>query len=228
MALAGVWLPITATAEPSGPQGPSGSAAASPANAAKQVDSDWILARLARPAPMRTAFVELRESPLLKTPLRLSGEYRRPADGVLVREVRAPYAETTTIASGEATIERAGKSPRTFSLTRAPELASLQASFGALLSGDGAALRQHYAITSDGSRQQWTMTMVPKDAQLATKLRDITLYGQGAELRCIETRSTADLEPQRTLMAGAARDAADVDDAAGIARLCHRSTASAR
>ena len=69
---------------------------------------------------MRTRFVELRESRLLKNPLRLSGEYRRPEDDVLVREVRAPYAETTTIAAGEATIERAGKSPRTFALSRAP------------------------------------------------------------------------------------------------------------
>ncbi|MGY0799850.1 LolA-related protein [Lysobacter sp. A286] len=223
LTLAGALLPTTATAEAAAPQ-----TAASPATAANQVDSDWILARLARPAPMRTAFVELRESPLLKNPLRLSGEYRQPAAGVLVREVRAPYAETTTIAAGEATIERAGKSPRTFSLTRAPELASLQASFGALLSGDRAALQRHYAVSSDGSRQQWTLTMVPKDAQLVAKLRDITLYGQGAELRCIETRTTADPEPQRTLLAGAARDAAGVDDATALARLCHRSGVPAR
>lgn len=226
--MAGALLPAIATAEPATAQSTTGSATASPATAAKPVNTNWILARLARPAPMRTAFVELRESPLLKTPLRLSGEYRRPSDGVLVREVRAPYAETTTISAGEATIERAGKSPRTFSLTRAPELGSLQASFGALLSGDGAALRQHYAITSDGSRQQWTLVMVPKDEQLAGKLRDITLYGQGSELRCIETRTTADPEPQRTLLAGAARDAAGIDDAASMARLCRRSSALAR
>ncbi|MGY0618069.1 LolA-related protein [Lysobacter sp. A378] len=223
LTLTGALLPAIATAEPAAPQ-----TAASPATAANQVDNDWILARLARPAPMRTAFVELRESSLLKSPLRLSGEYRRPADGVLVREVRAPYAETTTITAGEATLERAGKSPRTFSLSRAPELASLQASFGALLSGDHTTLQQLYAVTSDGTRQQWTMTMVPKDPQLAGKLRDITLYGQGAELRCIETRTTADPAPQRTLLAGAARDAVGVDDAAGLARLCHHSSAAAQ
>ena len=34
------------------------------------IDSGWILAQLARPAPMQTAFVELRDSPLLKAPLR--------------------------------------------------------------------------------------------------------------------------------------------------------------
>ena len=39
------------------------------------VDSGWILSKLAQPAPMRTSFVEVRSSRLLKNPLRLSGEY---------------------------------------------------------------------------------------------------------------------------------------------------------
>lgn len=195
--------------------------AATPEAPPATVKADWILDKLARPAPMRTAFVELRESRLLKTPLRISGEYRRPAGNVLVREVRAPYAETTTIRAGEATIERAGKSPRTFSLSRAPELAGLQASFGALLSGDRAGLAEYYTVTSDGSRQHWTLTLVPKRAELATQVRDIVLYGRGAELRCIETRTPADEQPQRTLLAGAARAAAKVDDPAGFAALCH-------
>jgi hypothetical protein len=99
------------------------------------VDTGWILSHLARPAPTRTQFVELRDSKLLKAPLRIEGEYRRPVDDTLVREVRAPYAETTTIASGNVSIARAGKTPRNFSLSRVPELAGLQASFGALLSG---------------------------------------------------------------------------------------------
>ena len=100
------------------------------------VDSDWILSRLAQPLPARTSFVELRGSRLLKKPLRLEGEYRRPDADTLVREVTAPYAETTTIRAGEVEIARAGKAPRRFSLARVPELAGLQSSFGALLSGD--------------------------------------------------------------------------------------------
>ncbi len=189
------------------------------ADEAAAVEADWILDKLARPAPMRTAFVELRESRLLKNPLRLSGEYRRPAGDVLVREVRAPYAETTTIRAGEATIERAGKSPRTFSLSRAPELAGLQASFGALLSGDRALLERHYRIAADGTRQHWVLTLVPKDAPLAKQVRDIVLRGRGAELRCIETRpAKGDL--QRTLLAGAARAAGEATDGATLAALC--------
>jgi hypothetical protein len=187
--------------------------------ATPRVETDWVLARLARPAPMRTTFVELRGSALLKSPLRIEGEYQRPDKDTLVREVRVPYAETTTIRAGEVKLVRAGRSPRTFSLSRAPELGGLQASFGALLAGDRKLLEQHYRIASDGTRERWTLTLTPKQAALATKLRSVVLRGRGAELRCIETQPVkGDL--QRTLLAGAARAADDVADPARLVALC--------
>lgn len=195
---------------------------AAPESSGTTVDASWILSRLARPAPMRTAFVELRDSRLLKTPLRIEGEYQRPADDTLVREVRTPYAETTTIRAGTVSIARNGKSPRTFSLARAPELAGLQASFGALLSGDRKRLEQHYRLASAGTHQQWTLTLTPKDAPLAAKIRDITLYGRGAELRCIQT-TPASGAIQRTLLAGAAHAADGISDAGALLALCHAS-----
>lgn len=191
------------------------------------VDTAWILSRLERPAPMRTAFVEVRDSPLLKAPLRIAGEYRRPDADTLVREVRVPYAETTTIRAGTVSIVRPGKSTRTFSLSRAPELAGLGASFGALLSGDRPQLEQHYRLASHGSRQHWTLTLTPTDPAFKAKVRDIVLYGRGAELRCIET-TPARGEVQRTLLAGAARAADAVSDAATTQALCHGDSTTVR
>jgi len=189
--------------------------------AAQQEESlqAWVLQKLARPAPMRTSFVEVRDSKMLKSPLRISGEYARPDDDTLVREVRAPYAETTTIRAGEATIARAGRAPRTFSLSRVPELAGLQASFGALLSGDARAMEDAYRIETHGTRQHWRMTLLPKDTALAAKVRDIALHGRGAELRCIETQPVKG-DMQRTLLAGAARAAEGVVDADALRALC--------
>jgi hypothetical protein len=198
--------------------------AAPPDPVAVAADSGWILSKLARPAPMRTSFVELRGSALLKAPLRIEGEYLRPRNDTLVREVRSPYAETTTIRAGEVTISRGGKSRR-FQLSRAPELVGLQASFGALLEGDRTLLEQHYRVATEGTRQHWTMVLVPKDKALAAKVRDITLRGRGAELRCIETQSPATkkapAELQRTLLAGAARAAAGIATSDQLADLCH-------
>lgn len=196
------------------------------ATARGQALTDWVLSKLVRPAPMRTAFVELRGSKLLKAPLRIQGEYQRPRDDILVREVRSPYRETSTIGGGRITIARDGGKARTFSLSRAPELAGLQASFGALLSGDRALLQRHYTIASDGSRQHWTLVLTPKDDKFAAQVRDITLHGRGAELRCIETRPATPAgkpaaEVQRTLLAGAAHAADAVVDADALAALCH-------
>ncbi len=203
--------------------------------------SEWILRALARPAPMRTDFVEVRDSPMLKAPLRLSGEYRRPDERTLVREVRAPYRETTTIVSpaaaastgapstaapstagagaGEATISRPGKTPRRFSLARAPELASLQTSFGALLAGDRSGLQRSYRLTATGTTQRWTLALAPKDAALAARVRQIVLHGQGAELRCIETQPSKG-PLQRTLLASAALAVKADSDAKTLETLC--------
>lgn len=205
------------------PAVPAPAPAAAPVHTA---DPAWILPRLAQPVPARTDFVEVRGSALLKAPLRLSGEYRRPDAGTLVREVRAPYAETTTIRTGakpgqgEVEIVRAGKAPRRFSLGRAPELMALQASFGALLGGDRAALERHYRVSAEGTRQQWTLTLTPREAELAARVRQIVLLGREGELRCIETRPARGTEQQRTLLASAARAAAGVADASQLAALC--------
>ena len=61
--------------------------------------------------------------------------------------------------------------------------------------------------------------LAPLSAQGATAVRDITLYGRGAELRCIETRPLkGDL--QRTLLAGAANAAGSARTADALAALC--------
>ncbi|WND80219.1 LolA-related protein [Lysobacter capsici] len=201
-------------------------AAASATAGDAPADAAVILPRLAQPIPARTDFVEVRGSALLKAPLRVSGEYRRPDASTLVREVRAPYAETTTIRTGaqpgqgEVSIARVGKPAKKFSLSRAPELVALQASFGALLGGDRAALEQHYRLSAQGTRRQWTITMTPKDAKLAARIREIVLLGRDDELRCIETRPARGNEQQRTLLSSAARDAVGIDDASRLAALC--------
>lgn len=171
---------------------------------------------------MRTSFVEVRTSRLLKNPLRLHGEYRRPDDKTMIRDVRAPYGETTTIRGDQATIARAGKSPRTVSMSRAPQLAGMQASFGALLSGDQRAITRDFNITTQGTREKWRMQMVPKQAALKQHVRDITLYGRGSELRCIETRATRGDDVQRTLLASAARSVTASTATESLVTLCQQ------
>lgn len=184
-----------------------------------EVDADWILHRLTLPPPQSTPFVELRLSATLRRPLVVAGEYRRPDADTLVREVREPYAETTTIRGGDAVIARAGRAPRTVSLARVPELAALQGSFGALLSGDRTLLETHYAIEADGVPADWTLTLTPRDARTATRIAAVVLRGRDDELRCIETRPKQG-DPQPTLLAGAAQGASALDSLDAALRAC--------
>lgn len=193
---------------------------------AEPIDSGQVLRQLAQPAAARTPFVELRESELLDTPLKISGEYRRLEDNTLIREVVSPYAETTTLKDGRATVERAGRSLRSFSLSRAPELAGLQDTFGALLAGDRDALEENFAVGAWGAADGWTLTMAPRDRALARRVQGISLFGAGDELRCIETLGTDD-SLQRTLLGSAAVAAADVDSAEDFERLCRASAGHA-
>ena len=193
---------------------------AAPDKVGAAVGTDWILTRLQRPLPASTPFLELRGSRMLKAPLRISGHYRRPDARTMVREVSAPYQETTTIRDGEASVMRSGQTTRRFALSRAPELAALQSSFGALLSGDRDQIERYYRIAGSGQTGRWQLVLTPKDAALAAKTREIVLYGRGVELRCIETRLAVG-EPQRTLLAGAAANAGSQLDAEALAALCH-------
>lgn len=186
---------------------------------AAEFDSGWILARLKQPVPASTPFVELRESDLLDEPMRITGEYLRPDEATLVRRVTAPYVETTTLKGGRATIEREGRAPRSFPMARVPELEGLQASFGALLAGDHAALEQHYAIGAWGSADGWTLTLAPRSRQLARRVESISLFGAGGELRCIQTVGAAG-EVQRTLLGSAALAAAGAQADDGFLALC--------
>lgn len=170
---------------------------------------------------MQTDFVELRSSRLLKKPLRISGQYRRPDENTLVREVRAPYVETTTIGQGQVSIVRGHGQTRQVPLARVPQLAGIQASFGALLAGDAATIKRSFALESRGSREGWQLRMTPNDAAMKQHLQDITLHGRGMELRCIETRAVASGEIQRTLLASAARALPSTADEEQIKTLCH-------
>ena len=176
---------------------------------------------MARPAPMRTRFVETRSSSYLKTPLRIYGEYSRPDNTSMVRTVTAPYREVTKLQGSTAAITR-GTRVQTFSLSRVPELAGMQASFGALLAGDQVAVNRDFSIRSSGSREQWVLTMTPKNAVLAKQIKDITLFGRGAELMCIETRSSKAGNPmQRTLLASAAAKISSKTSEAALIAACH-------
>ncbi|TAM62795.1 MAG: outer membrane lipoprotein carrier protein LolA [Rhodanobacter sp.] len=144
-----------------------------------------LIASLGQPAPARTAFAEARFMHLLDRPLVVSGELAWLGGNRLQRRVAQPHAETATIADGEVTVQRAGRHARRFSLKRAPQLQVLLDSFVALLSGDASRLDQAFEIQRHGDAAQWTLLLIPRDANVAGSVASIEIDGRGKQSRCM-------------------------------------------
>jgi hypothetical protein len=156
------------------------------ANASVPDATDALIAQLGRPAPARTTFAEARFMQVLDRPLVTSGELAWLGGDTLERHVAKPHEETARIAGGKVTQQRAGKGERSFSLERAPQLKVLVDSFVALLGGDAGRLRQAFAIARRGDASgAWTLTLTPRDLDVARTVATIRIDGEGNQSRCM-------------------------------------------
>jgi hypothetical protein len=149
------------------------------------LDTGSLLKRLARPAPATTPFVEVRFSKLLDQPLIVKGQLEYHEDGALVRAVNEPFKERTEIRGEAVTVERVGKSPRRFSLKRAPQLRSLLGGFAAVLGGGQETLERDFTVALTGEENHWKLALTPKSASVGKYVRDMVIEGGASEPRCI-------------------------------------------
>lgn len=145
-----------------------------------------LVASLGRPAPSRTPFAEARFMKMLERPLVVSGQLAWLGGDKLERTVERPTREVSTIADGEVIQQREGRSSRSFSLKRAPQLQLLLDSFVALLGGDASRLEQAFTVqhSADGA-DHWTLSLTPRDAKLAQTVSRIDIDGSGNEPHCM-------------------------------------------
>jgi hypothetical protein len=156
-----------------------------PAISFAALDTGSLLQRLARPAPATTPFVEVRFSKLLDQPLVVKGQLEYHEDGALVRAVDVPFKERTEIRGEAVTVERVGRSPRRFSLKRAPELRSMLGGFAAVLGGGRETLERDFNIELTGEENHWKLALTPKSASVGKYVRDMVIEGHASEPRCI-------------------------------------------
>ena len=147
-------------------------------------DLNAFVARLARPAPARTAYTEVRFVRMLRKPLVLHGELEYGGADNLAKSVTTPYRETMIIAADNVVVHREGRAERAFSLDRAPELQALLSGFSALLGGNAATLQKNFTLQLVENAQNWTLTMTPSGAGLSKHLRDMVVDGAANEPRC--------------------------------------------
>lgn len=185
-------------------------------------DADALLQRLARPAPATTAFVETKYSDLLDAPLVTQGELSFASANQLGKRVDMPFQERTVVDGENVSIERAGRKPMHFSLKRAPELRALLIGFSALLAGDRAALRRHFAIAVSGSDAHWMIVLDPIDKRIRKRIDAITIYGADDAPRCFLVEQ-ADGDASVMRVDAAAKEAvADAASQDALVALCRQ------
>lgn len=146
---------------------------------------DGLLAKLARPAPATTSFVEARFSKLLDQPLVAKGQLEYLEDGTLVRIVDTPFRERSEIRADTVSVQREGKPPRRFSLKRAPELRSMLGGFAAVLGGSRSSHLEDFTLALQGAAETWQLSLTPGSSQVSRYVRDIVIHGAGSDPRCI-------------------------------------------
>ena len=141
----------------------------------------------------------------MQRPLRSEGVLRRDA-GTLEKRIVKPRRERVTIGATHAEIERNGQ-VRRIALLRAPELAGLVSSFGALMDGDAAALDAAFESTVVREGDGWSLVLVPRDEAMRRRAT-IEIAGRGDAVRCVALREP---DGDASVMAiGDARAAAEV------------------
>ena len=160
--------------------------ASSVASAAEStLDARTLLSQVARTPPATIRYTEARFSRLLTSPLVVSGTLSYLGPRRFDRTVESPYREEATIRDGEVVVVRADQAPNRFPLKRAPALAGMLDSFGALLSGDIDQLSRGFDVSLSGEQKAWRIELVPRSRAIARWLSGIVIDGAGTVPRCI-------------------------------------------
>ncbi len=186
------------------------------------VDPAALLARIARPAPASTAFVEVRFSSLLATPLVVAGELQYRSADALGKRIDHPYHEQMEISGGDVTVIREEESPRHFSLKRVPELRGMLSAFGALLSGDQSALERYFTLGLTGDDLSWALVLTPRDAKVRKRLREVVVTGRADTPRCLTVTETDGDASVMLLGDTGSGNLPDPLDLTGLDRLCRK------
>lgn len=158
-----------------------------PAPAAEPWTLTDLMALMAQVPSSREAFTERKYMDVLVEPIVLTGDlsYQRPDR--LERHVRRPYEERLIVEGDRLTLETLdGK--RKIALRHHPVIWGFVESIRATLTGDEATLQKVYDARLEGSRDQWTLTLRPKDPQLAEYVTSIEIGGAGSRIERVETR----------------------------------------
>lgn len=147
-------------------------------------DLPTLAALLAARKSGEARFTEERFVSGFESPLRASGTLVFKAPDHFARHATEPVAESMTVDGNTLTMRRGGRA-RQMALDAMPELTALAEAVRATLTGNAATLQRHFTVRVEGGPALWTLTLVPRDARLATQVRELQIAGQNADVRSV-------------------------------------------
>ncbi|MEA1890329.1 MAG: LolA-related protein [Pseudomonadota bacterium] len=126
-------------------------------------------------------YKEEKQMELLDAPLFSEGTLEYLAPDKLIRTVIKPSRVRYIIDRKQVTIEKADKS-RTRNLDQLPLVKTFVGSFRAILAGDLISLQKYYEIDFSGNRDQWEISLQPKNKKLAAYVSRLKVSGAGDKI----------------------------------------------
>jgi outer membrane lipoprotein-sorting protein len=153
------------------------------------IANDWTLDRLlgelAQVKSVRATFVEKKYLAALDRAVESSGELFYSAPDKLEKRTLKPRPELMLLDRDTLVLER-GRNKYTVQLQESPELAALIESIRGTLAGDRKALERNFAITLEGTRERWVLTLLPTNFKASQTVKRIRLTGAKDEVSGIE------------------------------------------
>ncbi len=147
---------------------------------------EQLMRTLAAGGPAVVQYTEEKRLAVLDIPLITRGELRFVPPDFLERTVAGPDAQSYRVHGDQLRIEtRNGL--HTVQLSDYPSLQAFIESFRATLTGDLPTLQRYYQTALEGYEAHWRLILTPRLAEMASKVRQILIEGEGGRIRRIET-----------------------------------------
>jgi len=130
-------------------------------------------------------FIEQHFLAMLKRPVESSGIMIYDAPRRLEKRTQEPRPETLLLDGDALTVERRGQT-RVLDLKAYPAILPLVESMRAVLAGDSGTLERLFTMQFAGSLSHWMLTLVPRDARVASKISKVRIEGVQNNLVTVE------------------------------------------
>jgi len=163
---------------------------------AQQWTIDTVMEGLRGLRHIEATFEETRHSVFLIKPINLNGTFLYNAPQTFIKETFKPYPEIVTVDRNGVKIEQdrdshEGQSRAQFIAADAhPLVKGLVDSAAATMSGKRELLEARYELELKGSKEAWTVKLIPREEALRKKVKSLLFEGKDDLINTVEIRES--------------------------------------